>query len=77
MTREDRKGVRGTRKQTAYTSPPWAKRVKKMLVDRDMTQKELAAALHCSYGALCQALSGQSIYPNIQEKAERYLGIRK
>ena len=65
------------RKQTAYKSPPWAKKAKKILIDRDMTIKELAREIGCSYGATCQAMSGQSIYPAVQEKVERYLGMRK
>lgn len=71
------KGGEDIRKQGTYKSPPWAKRVKKILIDRDMTMKELAERVGCSYGVLCQAMSGKTIYPTVQEKVETYLGIRK
>lgn len=58
-------------------TPLWAKKVRKALIDKDMSLTEFAAEIKVNYNQLSNVLSGTVISRSVQEKCCTYLGIKQ
>ena len=55
--------------------PEWGKRVKKTLVDRDMTIADLSRKLNLSRSYINNVINGAFTYPDTQRKICDYLDV--
>ena len=62
---------------TKCTTPIWAKKAKKKLLDRQMSQKMLAETLKVNYRQLNNVLSGYVVNTTIEQKICKYLEIKR
>lgn len=58
-----------------YFKPRWAKQVKKILVDKEMNQAQLADAIHLNRNYVRQLISGSRQSKPAEEAISRYLGL--
>lgn len=56
-------------------TPLWSKNAQKMMIDKDMSKKDLAERLKVNYSQLVNVLSGTVVNPTMQERICTFLNI--
>ena len=59
-------GLRSKKKKTSHNIPPWARRIRDLRLDRDMTQASIADILHVSQRVYADYELGNVRIPVIQ-----------
>lgn len=57
-------------------TPLWSKNAQKMMIDKDMSKKDLAERLKVNYSQLVNVLSGTVVNPTMQERICTFLNIK-